>query len=72
MSRSRKKNGVITDRIFSRPEYNRRFRRVNKHRVKNGKEPFLMYELINPWDVIDWKFWWFDADEESQPYYFRK
>ena len=35
--------------------YNKTFRRINKHRIKFGLEPKLMNELVNPYDVSDWK-----------------
>lgn len=42
--------------------YNKIFRRVNKMRVKCGKEPLLMKELIDDWDVCDWKAIWTKHD----------
>ena len=58
MSRSRKKVGVLKDKGLRTEDYNRRFRRVNKQRVKENKEPILMNELIDSYDVYDWKFWY--------------
>ena len=58
MSRSYKKNGIIKDRGLTRGEYNRRFRRVNNQRIKDGKEPKLMYEITNQYDVCDYKLFW--------------
>lgn len=67
MSRSRKKHGIIKDKGLTRAEYNRIFRRVNKQRIKNGQEPKLMNELINPWDVSDYSFGWYGR--EARAYY---
>jgi hypothetical protein len=60
MSRSFKKNGIIKDKGLSRGEYNRRFRRVNRQRIKEGKIPKLMYvyEITNQYDVCDYKMYW--------------
>lgn len=58
MSRSYKKHGIIKDKGMSRGEYNRRFRRVNRQRIKEGKEPKLKYEVTNPYNVCDWKIRW--------------
>ena len=58
MSRSYKKHGIIKDKGMSRGEYNRRFRRVNRQLIKEGKNPKLMYEVINPYDVCDYKMYW--------------
>lgn len=58
MSRSTKKIGIIKDKGMPRGIYNRRFRRVNKQRVNEGKEPFLLKELINGYDVCDFKLTW--------------
>ncbi len=65
MSRSYKKHGIIKDKGLSRGEYNRRFRRVNRQRVKQGKDPKLMLELINQYDVCDYKMYW------ERGYYYR-
>lgn len=62
MSRSRKKTGVIKDKGLTRAEYNRIFRRVNKQRIHNGQEPKTMRELINPWDVSDYSFRWYETE----------
>lgn len=58
MSRSRKKHGVLKHRGMRRSHYNRIFRRVNKQRIQLGKEPKLMNELINPYNVCDYRFFW--------------
>jgi hypothetical protein len=46
--------------------YNRVFRRVNKQRIKSGKRPFLMNEIINPWDVTDWIYGYWVYDENNE------
>lgn len=58
MSRSYKKYGIIKDKGMSRGEYNRRIRRVNRQRIKKGKEPKLIYEVTNQYDVCDFKMYW--------------
>ena len=58
MSRSFKKYGIIKDKGISRGEYNRVFRRVNRQRVKEGKEPKHLYEVVNCWTVCDYKIRW--------------
>lgn len=58
MSRSIKKYGIIKDKGMSRGEYNRRFRRVNRQRIKEGKDPKLVYEITNQYDVCDYKIRW--------------
>ena len=65
MSRSRKKFGVIKDVGHLKKHYNRLFRRINKQRVKLGKEPKLLKEIVNDYDVCDWIFVWpcYDHDE---------
>lgn len=55
MSNSYKKKAIVKDKT-NHKWYNRIFRRVNKQRVKSNKEPKLMRELINDWDVCDYKF----------------
>lgn len=56
MSRSRRKSPWYKyGKLFNTGEYNRKFRRVNKIRVSMGKEPLKMYELVNPYNVWDWK-----------------
>ena len=51
MSRSIKKHGVIKDKGLFRSEDNKRFRRVNWQRVKQGKDPRQMYEIVNPYAI---------------------
>lgn len=66
MSRSRKKTGVIKDTgRFSRREYNRLFRRVNKQRVQMGERPYLMKELVNDYDVHDYISRWHERSERA-------
>lgn len=74
MSRSRKKQGIIKDKGYPKHLYNRRFRRVNKLRVRLGKEPKLLRESINGYCVCDYKFrwsetsfYWFQVTEEETP-----
>lgn len=68
MSRSRKKFGVIKDVGHLKKHYNRMFRRVNKQRIKQGKDPKLLKEVVNDYDVCDWIFTWpcYDYDELKQ------
>ena len=56
MSRSYKKHAVQKDSKEKDNSYNKVFRRVNKQRLHKGKEPILMNELINQWDICDFKF----------------
>lgn len=66
MSRSRKKNPVVKDKGHMLDLYNKRFRRINKQRIAHSKEPFLMKEIVNDWDVCDYKFTFFTkSDKES-------
>lgn len=58
MSRSRKKHGIVKDRGLRRATYNRMFRRINRQRIKRGLEPRIMDEIINQYDVCDYKFYW--------------
>lgn len=55
MSRSYKKQLVVKDTSTKRGERNRMVRRVNKILVTIGKEPKLADEIINQYDVCDWK-----------------
>lgn len=56
MSRSTRKPWV-KDSKPSDNSYNKIFRRVNKQRIKSFKEPLLMRELINDYDICDWNFY---------------
>lgn len=58
MSGSFKKYGIIKDKGMSRGEYNRIFRRVNRQRIKEGKDPKHMFETVNSWNVCDYKTRW--------------
>lgn len=58
MSRSYKKHGAIKDKGVSRGEYNRRFRRVNRQRIREGKDPKSKYEITNQYDVCDFILFW--------------
>lgn len=55
MSRSYKKNiWQIRGPLYG--IHNRVFRRVNKQRVREGKEPVPPRTLINDYNITDWKF----------------
>jgi len=58
MSRSIKKYGIVKDKGLSRDLYNKRFRRVNRQRIRLGREPFLMREVVNDYDVCDYILSW--------------
>lgn len=58
MSRSRKKNGIIKDKGHLAKHYNRMFRRINKQRINQGKEPKLIKEIVNDYDICDWIYKW--------------
>lgn len=66
MSRSIKKSGIIKDKGFLKNLYNKKFRRVNKLRIRLGKEPFLMREVVNDYDVCDYVFSWTESLEPPQ------
>ncbi len=59
MSRSVKKVPIIKDKNrFAQKLGNRKFRAVNKMRLKHGKEELLLNdksEVIDDYDVSDWK-----------------
>ena len=46
--------------------YNRLFRRVNKQRILKGKEPKLMNEVANKYDVCDFVFYVDDDDKYTR------
>lgn len=54
MSRSRKKQPFIKDNC-DKKYYNRPFRRTNKVRLQKGLYLLLMNEVVNQWDVCDWR-----------------
>ena len=57
MSRSIKKNAIVTDVNKSKKQLaNRKHRRVNKILLKTRKELKKNRELTNQYDVCDWKF----------------
>lgn len=56
MSRSFKKHGVIKD--IGLRTYNRIFRRVNKQRINMGLDPKEMKEVVNQYDVCDYRQHW--------------
>ena len=67
MSRSCKKRGVLKDgSSWSKKHANRVFRSRNKHSLRivfiNGDYDelmlFKMNELVNQWDICDWKSFW--------------
>ena len=71
MSRSRKKNPIIKDKGFKRGERNRRVRRVNKILVSLFKEPKKKFEIVNQYDVCDYKILHF-IEGIKKKYYYRK
>jgi len=79
MSRSRKKNGVIKDKGYPKHLYNRKYRRVNKMRIRLGKEPKLLGELVNSYCICDYKFYWtetafywFQVEDETHEEYLKR
>jgi hypothetical protein len=53
MSRSYKKVPIVKDK--GDKTYNKRFRRANKVRINQGKEPYhRTSEIVNDYDVCDW------------------
>ena len=58
MSRSKRKHGIIKDKGYPKYLYNRKFRRVNKFRIRCGKEPKLLREIVNGYCICDYKFHW--------------
>ena len=78
MSRSRKKHNVVKDKTGR--WYNKLIRRRNRIEVKqianltdmleyNISQP---YELVNPWDICDWKFFIDKRDDMFTPDEIRK
>lgn len=55
MSRSRKKAGIVKDKGCDSSFYNRRFRRINKRRLQLGQELLLLPEVVNDYDICDYK-----------------
>lgn len=60
MSRSYKKKSIIKNKpTFGKKLGNRKFRRKSKAKLKSGKTeelPLKKREIINDYDVCDWKF----------------
>ena len=54
MSRSLKKKGIIKDKGCDKAYYNRRFRRINKYRLRIEKEPLLLAEIVNGYIICDY------------------
>ncbi len=52
--------------------HNRKFRRVNKQRVKMGLEPKKMDELINQYDVCDWRLEFFEGPKQGLARWWRQ
>ena len=55
MSRSYKKD-ILKDSKPKNNSYNKAYRRVNKINITQGKDPILMNELVNQYDICDFKF----------------
>ena len=80
MSRSRKKNGIIKDSGYPKYLYNRKLRRANKIRIRLGKDPKQLGELVNGYCICDYKFYWFEKsyywfvseDETKEEYITRR
>ncbi len=59
MSRSYKKHGIIKDGGgYWKVKSNQIFRRRNKVQLKTGQDFFQRNELVNQWDICDYKFRW--------------
>jgi len=58
MSRSFKRYGIIKDKGYPKELYNRKFRRVNKQRVRLNKDVKLLKELVNDYCVCDYVLFW--------------
>lgn len=56
MSRSYKKINIVKDSKGTDNWYNKVFRRTNKQRINFGKDPLPMNELVNKYDVRDYRF----------------
>ena len=64
MSRSRKKNAVIKDVGHMAKLYNKIDRRVNKMRLKQGKELVDVKNLVCQYDISDY-YGRFDSSDEE-------
>lgn len=70
MSRSVKKHPIIKDGCKSdRQIHHRRFRSVNKQRVRQGLEPLLSKEVTNSYDICDYVISLYTWDLDEQWYY---
>lgn len=69
MSRSFKKFGVIKDKGLTSSDYNRKFRRINKQRIKELKDPKQLNEVVNQYDICDFKFMWLSSIQFDSHYY---
>lgn len=69
MSRSYKNKPIIKDKS-GRKDYNKVFRRKERQSIKENKEPPIkIREIINDYEIIDWKF---DFRKLSKNYIKRK
>ena len=67
MSRSYKKNVVYKDGGKKDKQLaNRKIRRVNKIRVTQEDTPLQSKELVNPYDVCDYKCWVYEENEDYE------
>lgn len=74
MSRSYKKP-IVKDENKGGNWHNKLFRRTNKQRINSDREPKLMKELVNDWDICDWKYYperWKRITEEEYNQLMRK
>jgi len=73
MSRSYRRVGCGSDVSHGKKKIaSRRFRRINKVRVQQEKEPLLVDEVTNPYDIIDFKYLDFNRSTTDYPRCFRK
>lgn len=76
MSKSYKKYGILKIGYpWAKTIANRKLRRRNKIRVQHGKYPLMPKEVVNQYDIIDWKFIWervTDKTAELKRRYFNK
>ncbi|MEL7426912.1 MAG: hypothetical protein AAFN81_28225, partial [Bacteroidota bacterium] len=45
--------------------YNRRFRRINKQRLQLGQEPLLLPEVVNDYEICDYKLRFMPLPDEA-------
>jgi hypothetical protein len=55
MSRSKKKTPIIKQKGIK--EYNKIIRRRNKMRIEQGLDPQEINEIVNQWDICDYRFY---------------